>query len=114
MTGVLTEPLVFRNGVRAKNRVWLAPMTNQQSADDGTLSDAELAWLVMRARGSFAVVETCAAHVALDGQGWRGELGVYDDRLLARAPPARVGDHRRRGARLRAGSSTEASAPRRR
>jgi 2,4-dienoyl-CoA reductase-like NADH-dependent reductase (Old Yellow Enzyme family) len=36
----------------------------------------------MRSREGFGVIETCAAHVALDGQGWPGELGIYDDRLL--------------------------------
>jgi 2,4-dienoyl-CoA reductase-like NADH-dependent reductase (Old Yellow Enzyme family) len=74
--------LTFRNGVQAKNRVWLAPMTNQQSHDDGSLSDEEHTFLAMRARGGFGVVETCAAHVGRDGQGWAGELGIYDDVLL--------------------------------
>ena len=81
MSSVL-EPLLFRNGTRARNRVWLAPMTNQQSHEDGTLSDDELAWLDMRARGGFGVVETCAAHVSVDGKAWPGELGVYADGLL--------------------------------
>jgi 2,4-dienoyl-CoA reductase-like NADH-dependent reductase (Old Yellow Enzyme family) len=79
---MLFESLRFRNGVVARNRAWLAPMTNQQSHADGSLSDEELAWLEMRARGGFGVVETCAAHVARDGQGWPGALGVDDDRLL--------------------------------
>ncbi|MGH7271053.1 MAG: NADH:flavin oxidoreductase [Polyangiaceae bacterium] len=79
---MLLEPLVFRNGARAKNRAWLAPMTNLQSHTDGALSEDELAWLKMRSRGGFGVVETCAAHVTLDGQGWPGELGVFSDRLL--------------------------------
>ncbi|MGO8995669.1 MAG: NADH:flavin oxidoreductase [Polyangiaceae bacterium] len=82
MRSPLLEPMAFANGVRAENRVWLAPMTNQQSADDGTLSDDELRWLEMRALGGFGVVETCASHVARDGQGWKGELGIYEDRLL--------------------------------
>ncbi|MBX3207338.1 MAG: NADH:flavin oxidoreductase [Labilithrix sp.] len=77
--GSLYEPLAFRTGLTAKNRVLLAPMTNQQSHDDGTLSDQELAWLTSRADGGFGVVMTCAAHVAKDGQGWPGELGVFDD-----------------------------------
>lgn len=67
----LLDPLSFRNGVRSRNRIWLAPMTNQESHADGSLSDDELRWLEMRARGGFVVVETCAAHIALDGQGWR-------------------------------------------
>jgi 2,4-dienoyl-CoA reductase-like NADH-dependent reductase (Old Yellow Enzyme family) len=79
---MLLEPLIFRNGVRARNRIWLAPLTNMQSNADGSLSDDELHFLELRAQGGFGVVETCAAHVALDGQGWQGELGVFADRLL--------------------------------
>jgi len=78
----LFVPFTFRNGVTAPNRVALAPMTNLQSHADGSLSDDELRWLVMRAEGGFGVVSTCASHVALDGQGWPGELGIYDDKLL--------------------------------
>jgi 2,4-dienoyl-CoA reductase-like NADH-dependent reductase (Old Yellow Enzyme family) len=78
----LLEPFSFRNGIRAKNRVALAPMTNQQSHADGTLSDEEFAWLVMRADGGFGTIATCAAHVAKDGHAWEGELGIYDDALL--------------------------------
>jgi len=54
-------------------------MTNGQSNPDGTLSDDELAWLRARARGEFGVIQTCATHVTRDGQGWAGELGVFDD-----------------------------------
>ena len=75
------EPFVFpRTGRTAANRLVLAAMTNQQSHDDGSLGDDELNWLM--ARTSFGIVTTCAAHVARDGQGWAGELGVYSDDLL--------------------------------
>jgi 2,4-dienoyl-CoA reductase-like NADH-dependent reductase (Old Yellow Enzyme family) len=78
----LFQPLEFRSGLVVKNRVTLAPLTNQQSHADGSLSEDELVWLRRRARGGFGVVTTCAAHVSVDGQGWPGELGVFDDRLL--------------------------------
>src|ERR1019366_7910743 len=78
---MILDPLVFRNGARARNRAWLAPMTNQQSHPDGSLSDHKLRWLDMRARGGFGVVETCAADVAPQSQGWFRALRVYDDRL---------------------------------
>jgi 2,4-dienoyl-CoA reductase-like NADH-dependent reductase (Old Yellow Enzyme family) len=78
----LFESLTFRTGLRAQNRVVLAPMTNKQSHADGSISDTELAWLCSRADGGFGTVMTCAAHVAKDGQGWPGELGVFDDALL--------------------------------
>lgn len=78
----ILDPLVFRTGLTAPNRVVLAPMTNKQSHADGTLSDDELAWLCSRADGGYGVVMTCAAHVTRDGQGWAGELGVFDDSLM--------------------------------
>ncbi|HUQ05478.1 MAG TPA: NADH:flavin oxidoreductase [Kofleriaceae bacterium] len=76
----LFDPLVFPCGVVSPNRVWLAPLTNGQSHDDGTLADEELRWLVRRADGGFGAIMTCAAYVGADGKGWRGELGVDDDR----------------------------------
>jgi len=78
----LFDPLIFRSGLRARNRIVLAPLTNMQSEADGSLGHAELRWLTSRAAGGFGVVTTCASHVARDGQGWPGELGVYDDALL--------------------------------
>lgn len=82
MPASLGEPFVFANGRTAVNRVWLAPMTNLQSHADGSLSVEERNWLLRRADGGFGVVETCASHVAYDGQGWPGELGIHSDDLL--------------------------------
>jgi 2,4-dienoyl-CoA reductase-like NADH-dependent reductase (Old Yellow Enzyme family) len=80
----LHDPVEFRCGARMRNRLSLAPLTNLQSHADGSLSDDELRWLVRRAQGGFGVVCTCASHVSLDGQGWAGELGIFDDRLIPR------------------------------
>lgn len=78
----ILSPVTFHSGLTARNRVALAPMTNKQSHADGTLSDDEFNWLVSRAEGGFGIVETCASHVAKDGQGWPGEMGIYDDAHL--------------------------------
>ncbi len=61
----------------------LAPLTNRQSHADGTLSDEEFTWLTARARGGFGLTMTCAAHVQAVGQGFPGQLGVFDDRHVA-------------------------------
>ncbi len=71
-----------RTGTTIRNRLVLAAMTNKQSHADGSLSEDELKWLAARARGGFGIVTTCAAHVSRDGQGWDGELGVFEDSLL--------------------------------
>ena len=57
----------------------LAPLTNQQSHADGTLSDDEYRWLTMRAQGGFGLTMTCASHVDARGQGFRGQLGCFGD-----------------------------------
>jgi len=82
MTAPLLAPLTLRDGVVARNRVFLAPLTNQQSHADGTLSDTEHDFLAARADGGFGLVETCAAYVSPEGKAWQGELGVHDDAML--------------------------------
>lgn len=54
-------------------------MTNHQSNPDGTLTDDEQNWLVMRAKGGFALTMTCASHVQAQGQGFPGQLGCWSD-----------------------------------
>ena len=78
----LADPLTFEHGPAMPNRIMLAPLTNEQSHDDGTLSDAEFHWLTMRARGGFGLTMTCAAHVQQQGQGFKGQLGIFADRHL--------------------------------
>ena len=75
----LFDPLSFTRGPAMKNRFMLAPLTNMQSNDDGTLSDEEYRWLTMRAEGGFGLTMTCAAHVQAVGQGFGGQLGVFSD-----------------------------------
>jgi 2,4-dienoyl-CoA reductase-like NADH-dependent reductase (Old Yellow Enzyme family) len=63
------EPYTFRNGVTLPNRVALAPLTNLQSHDDGTLSDTERRVADAARRRWLRVIETCAAYVADRRQG---------------------------------------------
>lgn len=79
----LFSPLTFPRGPAMKNRFMLAPMTNQQSLEDGTLSDDELHWLQVRAHGGFGHIVTCASHVQECGKGFPGELGIFADRHIA-------------------------------
>jgi 2,4-dienoyl-CoA reductase-like NADH-dependent reductase (Old Yellow Enzyme family) len=64
------------------NRFVLAPLTNQQSHADGTLSDEEFHWLTMRSQGGFSLTMTCAAHVQKGGQAFEGQLGIWSDAHL--------------------------------
>jgi hypothetical protein len=93
MFATLALPFTLRGGAIIPNRVALAPLTNQQSHDDGVLSQDERRWLVRRAEGGFGIVETCAAFVSPDGEGFDGQLGISSD--------AQLPTGRRRGSRCR-------------
>ena len=79
----LLAPLSFSCGQSMKNRFMLAPLTNCQSHDDGTLSEDEFRWLTMRAEGGFGLTMTCAAHVQEIGKGFSGQLGIWKDDHIA-------------------------------
>ena len=74
----LTRPLTLRCGLTLPHRAALAPLTNTQSHDDGTLGDDEFRWLLARAHGGFGLLSTCAAYVSDEGKAWRGQLGIAD------------------------------------
>ena len=75
----LFEPVRFSCGETMSNRFMLAPMTNTQSHEHGTLSEEEFHWLTMRAKGGFGLTMTCASHVQANGKGFPGQLGIFDD-----------------------------------
>lgn len=76
----LRTPLEFRHGPPWRNRLMLGPLTNQQSLADGRMSDAEYAWLAMRAEASYAAMSTCAASVQSSGSALTGQLGIFSER----------------------------------
>ncbi len=82
MTRTFTDQLTFDHGPAMANRFMLAPMTNWQSNDDGSLHDDEYRWLTKRAEGGFANTMTCAAHVQAAGQAFPGQLGTWSDNHL--------------------------------
>ena len=77
------DPFRFSSvGVTLPNRMVLAAMTNKQSNEDGSISEAEVEWLQRRAQGGFGLITTAASHVTADGRGWRGAFGVHSDAMI--------------------------------
>ena len=74
----LFKELTFSNGVKARNKFLLAPLTNMQSPDQGKISNDEFNWLTKRAEGGFGIIMTCAMPVLKSGIGWKGQLSIYD------------------------------------
>lgn len=62
----LFEEFTFKSGVRFKNRILMAPMTNFASQEHGEVSDEELPYYKIRSNGVGAVI-TAVAYVTPDG-----------------------------------------------
>jgi 2,4-dienoyl-CoA reductase-like NADH-dependent reductase (Old Yellow Enzyme family) len=75
----MSEKVNFISGTTMPNQFMLAPLTNMQSHDDGTLTDDEYHWLTMRAKGGFGLTMTCAAFAEKSGKGFEGQLGAVGD-----------------------------------
>ncbi len=75
----LFQPLAFARGPAMENRFMLAPMTSDQALPDGSVTDDELRWLGMRARGGFGFVMTSACYVQRTGKGGQGQFGIWSD-----------------------------------
>jgi len=65
-----------------KNRLAVAPMTTGQSHADGTVSQAELAWLERLAADGYGMVITCAAAVSRKSIAFRKQMSLADDSFL--------------------------------
>ena len=78
-----SSAVLFNAKVKSKNCFMLAPMTNTQSNEDGTLTEDEYNWLTMRSKGGFGITMTCASHVQEIGKGFPGQLGIYSDKHKA-------------------------------
>ncbi|MCA0931406.1 NADH:flavin oxidoreductase [Lutimonas saemankumensis] len=78
-----SDNIEFKCGISMNNRFMLAPLTNQQSHEDGSLSEDELNWLSMRAKGGFGLVMTCASHIQQNGKGFEGQLGIFSDAQIS-------------------------------
>ena len=78
----LFDRLTLKCGLSLDNRAALAPLTNTQSHEDGTLGDDEFSWLLRRAEGGFGLVSTCACYVSEEGKAWQGQLGIDKDAQL--------------------------------
>lgn len=66
----------------SKNRLVLAPLTHNMSADNGDLSDEEISWLKQCVDGGFGMVITAATMVNSQGRCWPGQPGLLNDKQL--------------------------------
>lgn len=77
----LFDPLTIK-GVTLKNRIVLPPMGTRLSPLDGSVSDAQVAHYLARARAGVGLVIVEHAYVTAKGRFRATQLGAHDDSLL--------------------------------
>ena len=86
----LFETYSFNNGVTAKNRLAIAPLTHWAAGNDGQVTDEELSYLRARAHG-FGLFISAATAVSREGIGFTGQPAAYreaDELSLAKRATA--------------------------
>jgi 2,4-dienoyl-CoA reductase-like NADH-dependent reductase (Old Yellow Enzyme family) len=75
------ESFEFKNGVKVKNRIVMAPMTTMSSFFNGMITSDELDYYANRTEGPGMVI-TAVAYVSTNGQGFEGQLSVAHDVMI--------------------------------
>lgn len=78
----LFKPLTLLHGPPMRNRFMLAPLTNQQSMDDGTASEFDREWIRQLAHGGYGLITTGASTVEAGGIAFARQVGIHDDAHL--------------------------------
>lgn len=77
----LFRPIKIR-GMELKNRLVMAPMVTNYAAEDGSVTQRLIDYLVARAWGGVGLITVEASYVRPDGRGFRNELGIHKDDLI--------------------------------
>ncbi|WP_151736987.1 NADH-dependent flavin oxidoreductase ['Paenibacillus yunnanensis' Narsing Rao et al. 2020] len=75
------ENVPLPNGITLKNRIVMAPMTHSSSNEDGTVSQAELAYYARRSGGAGMVI-TAVTYVSPNGKGFKDQFAATDDAFI--------------------------------
>jgi|MudIll2142460700_1097286.scaffolds.fasta_scaffold77083_2 2,4-dienoyl-CoA reductase-like NADH-dependent reductase (Old Yellow Enzyme family) len=78
----LFDPLDIK-GMRLKNRIVMPPMNMRMATSDGSITERHIKHYVERARGGVGLIIVEHAYVLPSGIFSPGQLGFYDDNLIA-------------------------------
>ncbi len=77
----LLQPVFLTPGMPCRNRVAMAAMTHYSAPEDGSVGEAELAYVARRSSGPGVVFTACVA-TSPEGKAYDGEPAAHDDRFL--------------------------------
>lgn len=75
------EKIEFPNGLVAKNRITIAPMTHYSSKDDGHMIPEEVTYIKRRSK-YVGMVQTCCYSVSEGGRAYFGEPFCHNDSFI--------------------------------
>ncbi len=77
----LFDPITIR-GLTLKNRLVMAPMATNMATEEGGVTDRHVKHYRTRADGGVGLIIVEHTYVSKDGKLSRGQLGIYDDKLI--------------------------------
>ena len=77
----LFDPIKIK-GLSLKNRLVMPPMATGMATEDGEVTDRHITHYLTRAKGGVGLIIIEHTYVSEDGKGHKGQLGLYDDRLI--------------------------------
>ncbi|MBI1987834.1 MAG: NADH:flavin oxidoreductase, partial [Nitrospinae bacterium] len=77
----ISDPIQIGN-LTLKNRYVKAPTVCGHASEDGYVSDRLLDLYQAEARGGVGMVICHATYIRPDGQGFRAQMGIYDDKCI--------------------------------
>lgn len=75
------SPFRINSTYSLKNRLVVAPMTTTQSNPDGSMTEADAAWLERLAKDGYGMVISCAATISPTAVAFPNQLSVGEDRF---------------------------------
>lgn len=78
----LFKPLTLLHGPAMKNRFMMAPLTSQQSENDGSASKYDQYWIEQLSKSGYGLIQTGAATVEAGGIAFERQLGIHSDKHL--------------------------------
>jgi 2,4-dienoyl-CoA reductase-like NADH-dependent reductase (Old Yellow Enzyme family) len=69
-------------GLSLPNRIVMPPMATGMATEDGEVTDRHITHNVARAKGGVGLIIIEHTYVSEDGKAHKGQLGLYDDKLI--------------------------------
>ena len=87
----LFEPLAVGRSLKLANRLVMAPLTTTSGNEDGSFSDAEIAYLGKRAENGVGLVMTPACYCHKSGHSFERQVGCHNDQMMSRMAKCAAG-----------------------